>query len=272
MGTRHPAAMKHGPLCGVSSKSRPSINSTISRSDMGPPTGPTSGVPTSGVNSVHRTSPTSGVNSVHRTSLHIFRKTPPAGSTPYIVHRSTYSGKCQEYGVDRGGPPVCRDDSTSQRLYVCQDANFNLTSITDTSGNPQERYLFDPYGNRTIMNASWTLLSTSAYAWAIGHQGLLASEDIALADLRNRRMHPMLGRFLRRDPLRYDDGVNTYESERSGPLTRVDPFGLAPPGMTCLSGDPSSRVAPKSSKVRIRPATASAFRLLIKQWARNWIN
>ena len=35
---------------------------------------------------------------------------------------------------------VCRDDATPRRLYACQDANFNVTSITNTSGTVQERY------------------------------------------------------------------------------------------------------------------------------------
>ena len=50
---------------------------------------------------------------------------------------------------------VCRDDATPQRLYACQDANFNLTNITDVSGTVQERYLFDPYSNQTVMDASY---------------------------------------------------------------------------------------------------------------------
>jgi hypothetical protein len=43
-----------------------------------------------------------------------------------------------------------------------QDANFNLTAITDTSAVVKERYLFDPYGLRTIMNAARSVISDGA--------------------------------------------------------------------------------------------------------------
>lgn len=67
-----------------------------------------------------------------------------------------------------------------ERLYTCQDANYNLTSITDSSGGVEERYLFDPYANRTIMNVSWSTLSSSAYDWNTGYQALLHDAESAL--------------------------------------------------------------------------------------------
>lgn len=38
---------------------------------------------------------------------------------------------------------------------------------------------------------------------------------------------PTLGRFLETDPAKYVDGLNRYEMERSNPINRVDPLGLA---------------------------------------------
>src|SRR6185437_9092373 len=75
---------------------------------------------------------------------------------------------------------VCRDDATPERLYALQDANFNLTSISDTSGAVQERYLFDPYGYRTVMDASWGVIGASAFAWVYGHQGLMGDVESGL--------------------------------------------------------------------------------------------
>jgi hypothetical protein len=96
---------------------------------------------------------------------------------------------------------ICRDDATPQRVYVTQDANFNLTSIANTGGSVLERYLIDPYGNRTIMNASWTIASSSAYNWVIGHQGLLHDPESRLIYNRMRFRHCTLGCFTGRDPL-----------------------------------------------------------------------
>jgi YD repeat-containing protein len=77
------------------------------------------------------------------------------------VGTSTSMDKQYVWGIRYVDELICRDDATPERLYACQDANYNLTAIVDTSGNVQERYLFDPYGNRTVMNASWAVISSS---------------------------------------------------------------------------------------------------------------
>ena len=40
-----------------------------------------------------------------------------------------------------------------ERLYVQQDANYSVTSLTDTSGEVVERYVYDPYGTGTVIDA-----------------------------------------------------------------------------------------------------------------------
>ena len=50
---------------------------------------------------------------------------------------------------------VLRDHVTHGRQYAQQDANFNVTSITDSSGAAQERYVYDPYGKATYRTGSW---------------------------------------------------------------------------------------------------------------------
>jgi RHS repeat-associated protein len=121
---------------------------------------------------------------------------------------STAMDKQYVWGVGYVDELVCRDDTT-QRLYATQDANFNLTSIMNSSGGVVERYLFDPYGNRTVMNGSWGIISSSAFSWVIGHQGLLEDNESGLLYNRQRYLHPALGRFLRRDPIGYaNDGSN----------------------------------------------------------------
>jgi len=108
---------------------------------------------------------------------------------------------------------VCRDDATPQRLYAMQDANFNLTSIANASGGVVERYLFDPYGIRTIMNASWGVISSSGYKWSIEHQGLMEDVESGLINVRARCINSVVGLFCQREPAqeKYIDGPNLYE-------------------------------------------------------------
>ena len=47
--------------------------------------------------------------------------------------------------------------SLETRHYVQQDANWNVTALFDvTSGSVAERYVYDPYGNRTDPDSSWS--------------------------------------------------------------------------------------------------------------------
>jgi YD repeat-containing protein len=56
-------------------------------------------------------------------------------------------------------------DVGGQRLYVLQDANFNVTSVVNASGVVQERYVYDPYGKVTFLNPNWGTLTGSSVGW-----------------------------------------------------------------------------------------------------------
>jgi RHS repeat-associated protein len=122
---------------------------------------------------------------------------------------------------------ICRDDATPQRLYAIQDANFNLTSIANTSGDVAERYLFDPYGIRTIMNAAWTVLSESVYGWPTGFQGLMHDLESGLIYNRIRYTVSLLGIFGVRDSAGYIDAPNLYQVLLGNPIANRDPSGLS---------------------------------------------
>ena len=53
---------------------------------------------------------------------------------------------------------VSRDETvsgTTTRVFVCQDANFNVTSLVDAGGSPISRWTYEAYGKPTIHNGSW---------------------------------------------------------------------------------------------------------------------
>jgi RHS repeat-associated protein len=137
---------------------------------------------------------------------------------------------------------VCRDDadnSSVPRVYAMQDANFNLTGVcSNTSSGVLERYLFDPYGNRTIMNSSWGTITASDYNWVIGRQGLMQDIESGLVYNRMRLLNIILGCWTTRD-IAYLDSVNLYESTLSNPVNYLDPSGLKSP-----KGTQSPRCSP----------------------------
>ena len=167
------------------------------------------------------------------------------GSTPTMQRQYVW-------GIRYVDELVCRDDSTPTRYYAMQDANFNLTSICDTSAAVQERYRYDPYGNVTYMNTSWTVISASAKAWQINHQGLLQDVESGLIYNRNRMVQPMLGRFGSRDPIHYYDSISLYEVELSNSLTSLDPFGTKS-GQVYGPPAPGQPFAPTSQSSSTQP-------------------
>ncbi len=123
-------------------------------------------------------------------------------------------------------------DARGSRLYVQQDANFNVTGLVDTSGNVVERYAYDPYGKATVLDPGTWLVrgsgqyGTSSYGWIYLHQGGRYDTVTGLYNFRYRDYSPTLGRWMQQDPTQYGDGLNLYDYEKSQPVSAADPLGL----------------------------------------------
>ena len=128
---------------------------------------------------------------------------------------------------------ILRDENTDSdslcddsRLYYTTDANMNVTSLVDTSGDALERYVYDPYGCVTVYNATWSnTRSTTAYDNCILFTGRHSDFETGLYYYRARYYSAELGRFLSRDPIGYKGGINSYEYCGDAPLRRTDPSG-----------------------------------------------
>jgi RHS repeat-associated protein len=111
---------------------------------------------------------------------------------------------------------------------VVQDANYNVTAIFDNAGNIVERYVYDPFGSVTVLDAGWVERSAgSQFAWQYLHQGGRFDATSGLYHFRHRDYSPTLGRWTSLDPLRYDAGdVNLYRFVGNTPTVFTDPSGL----------------------------------------------
>ncbi len=140
---------------------------------------------------------------------------------------------------------ILRDRSSAnngtldERLWVQQDANWNITALINGSGTVIERYDYDPFGLRTVLDASFNVRSSSSYGWNYAFQGLRLDTVSGFYYARRRDLSPTMGRPIQSDPLSFGSGdTNFYCWEGDSPETNRDPSGLqifGPPGYSVLA-------------------------------------
>lgn len=74
----------------------------------------------------------------------------------------------------------------------------------------------------------------------LGHQGLLADQELPAYQNRHRTLTHRIKRFAQRDPLGYVDSLSEYLNRRGSPTTRVDPLGLVS-DLECFNAEAYSR-------------------------------
>jgi len=112
----------------------------------------------------------------------------------------------------------------SQRLYAEQSANYNVTSMVDPYGNVDQRFVYDPYGNMTVLSAAWTPQS-DLFDTQIGFQGMWLDQASGLYHTANRDYSAALGRWVEVDPAGYVNGPNGFQFTSDAPAAALDPSG-----------------------------------------------
>jgi RHS repeat-associated protein len=137
-----------------------------------------------------------------------------------------WSAAGQDTLVERDRSPS-NNGILSERLYVQQDANDNVTALVNTTGSVVERYADEPFGQVLYLSASFVSQSSSNYAEAYLFQGQRTEISTGLGYFRARDYSPALERFAEVDPTTFGSGdVNFYRSFGNNPTDRTDPSGL----------------------------------------------
>lgn len=117
-------------------------------------------------------------------------------------------------------------DGTQVEQYYAHDAQFNVIALMDDTGAVLERYRYAPYGEQTVMDASYSVKNEGTdYDQYKGFTGQTLDPESGLWQFRNRYYHAGLGTFTSADPSGYIDGL----SLRVGffaMLGQLDPAGL----------------------------------------------
>jgi RHS repeat-associated protein len=130
--------------------------------------------------------------------------------------------------TDTSGSGLTATGTSYQRLFVLQDANFNVIALVNTSGSVVERYVYDPFGAVTVLTGSYGSRSGSSYSWVYGFQG--GRLDTVTGDnlFGARNEDPATGTWTSPDPVGFAGGDNDlYGLEGNNPVGMTDPTGLA---------------------------------------------
>ncbi|MGO9108654.1 MAG: RHS repeat-associated core domain-containing protein [Thermoguttaceae bacterium] len=125
--------------------------------------------------------------------------------------------------------PLVRDTYVSgqivpnDRIYYLTDANTNVTAVVGFNQSANggagewqvaERYVYDPYGNVTVCNPSWTAIGTSLAASTVGNTLGFASMSFdpvtGLYYDEARWYSTAVSTFISRDPAQADENLYRY--------------------------------------------------------------
>lgn len=130
---------------------------------------------------------------------------------------------CEER--DAGGTTVTKrffpqgEQINGINYYFTMDHLGSIREMTDSSGAVQARYDYDPYGRRT--KTSGDLDADFGFTGHYYHAS--SGLNLTLYRLYDANM----GRWLSRDPIAEQDGLNLYGYVKGNPGNFIDPLGLA---------------------------------------------
>ena len=119
------------------------------------------------------------------------------------------------------------DHLTTNTYYYITDHVGTVHAITDSSGNVVESYRYSPYGKvLAIFDENGNNISESAIGNRILFQGREYDCDTGFYYFRARWYDPDTGRWLSKDPIGINGGLNQYVFCGNNPVMFVDPLGL----------------------------------------------
>ena len=153
------------------------------------------------------------------------------------VWGATYHDELIARDDRQGGATVTQlnDGTGADRQFQHGNTLFSVFAVTDETGAVLERYQYDPYGNQTVMDASFNVLTDSAIDQEFSYTGQRFDAETDLYYYKNRYYSPDQGRFISRDPIGYSGtSLGLYEYVQSNSLNYEDFSGLIPNCMMTL--------------------------------------
>ena len=109
--------------------------------------------------------------------------------------------------------------NSGTKYFYTMDHLNSIRELTDSAGDLQAVYDYDPYGQAIKMFGT----VTSDFQFASYYQHVLSGTCLAV----HRFYNSAVGRWMSRDPIEEAGGLNLYSYVRNAPVSYSDPTGLA---------------------------------------------
>ncbi|PTY01860.1 hypothetical protein DB347_25230 [Opitutaceae bacterium EW11] len=103
--------------------------------------------------------------------------------------------------------------------YYTRDHLGSVREMTDSSGAVRARYDYDPFGRQTKLSGDMDS--------DFGYANYMRDQASGLWRMKYRFYDPEIGRFISRDPIAEEGGLNLYAYVGNNPISLIDPLGLA---------------------------------------------
>jgi RHS repeat-associated protein len=149
-------------------------------------------------------------------------------TTGEVTEKRAYMpGIARVEDIDAPGTPPVR--------YYHTDMLGTTRFVTTLSGQPTDETVYTAFGEKVCSLPGGDCTNTTdhryGYAGAFGYQSTINDTtgvaDFPFLHVGARYYDPAIGRFLQRDPIGIEGGLNVYAYVRNGPTKRIDPSGLS---------------------------------------------
>jgi RHS repeat-associated protein len=149
----------------------------------------------------------------------------------YSTQNSTFSiQNCMTFGRDLsgtlegaggvGGLLSTRDTQLATSYVFTYDANGNVSELIESSGTVAAHYEYDPFGNVVVATGAYA----AANPWRFSTKPVDAETGYCYYGYRY--YNPLIGRWLNRDPIDEEGGINLLVFVENNPVSLIDPNGL----------------------------------------------
>ena len=122
-----------------------------------------------------------------------------------------------------GGVLIFRDHTRTdnESFFPAYDAHGNVTGLIDTSGNLVAAYEYDPFGK--LIRYAGTRSTSMSLLYGTKYLDM----ETGLIYYGYRYYDPRQGRFINRDPIGEEGGINLYGFVGNSPVNAIDYLGLS---------------------------------------------